>query len=62
MMIIQEVVSSIFLHLTNNIFTDKILPLKFIPILYNHLELFEDEAVREAAPAGMVLDEVILMR
>jgi hypothetical protein len=32
-----------------------------LPVLKYHLELLEDEAVGESVPAGVVLDEVVLV-
>lgn len=45
LMIILEAASSISLHLNNLSITNQIFPLKFIPILHNHLELLKNETV-----------------
>ncbi len=41
--------------------TDFILQLEFLPILEDHFELFEDEAVGEPVSSGVVLDEIVLV-
>ena len=49
-------------HLHKHGLTDLVLPLQSVPVLDDHLELLEDEAVGESVSARMVLDEVVLVR